>query len=313
MQVSTFMVSVIGSAMVLGGLYNYAGCTFLDGAAGHVRDFADQASSGSRTETYLVTAYSSERRQTDDTPCFAEPSKTEVCRAFHEQNKLVCASNDFDIGITLDVPGYGTCTVLDRMAERGKIDVYFGGCDVAVDKSDACKERSDVARRKALEWGSQTLLVTIRSIVFEACPTVVPKITSGYGWRKKPRHRFHDGWDMKAARGSPVYAAHDGKVVVKRLDADGCGKYLDIEFASDPDLKTRYCHLDRYHGGLEVGSMVKAGELIGLAGSTGNAKEDEPHLHFEVKLEGQDRNPDPARYLHRRCWSQEADVRIARN
>lgn len=134
------------------------------------------------------------------------------------------------------------------------------------------------------------------------CPTTARKVTSTWGWRTNPRPAFHDAWDMRAGTGDPVMAAHAGTVVAIRDQGEaGCGKYVDIQHARDKSLKTRYCHLSAYAPLLTEGKRVSAGEQIGKAGSTGNARESEPHLHFEVIKAGSSRNPNPALYLPKRC------------
>ena len=76
----------------------------------------------------VVTAYTSEPGQTDDTPCIAADG-TDICQRY-AQGEKICATNDQPIGASLYVPGYGTCTVADRMNTRytgtGRVDIYLG-------------------------------------------------------------------------------------------------------------------------------------------------------------------------------------------
>lgn len=95
--------------------------------------------------TTTVTAYTSRRIETDDTPCLAAKGH-DICRLYAAGTK-VCASNAHPIGTVLYVPGYGRCVVLDRMNRRyrDRVDVYMG---------------RDV--QAAREWGKRTLAVEIR-------------------------------------------------------------------------------------------------------------------------------------------------------
>src|SRR3990167_541358 len=78
----------------------------------------------------VVTAYTSEPRQTDDTPCIASDN-TDICVRYAKGEKI-CAAGDYAIpmGAKLYVEGYGICTVADRMNIRyngtGRVDIYLG-------------------------------------------------------------------------------------------------------------------------------------------------------------------------------------------
>ena len=94
----------------------------------------------------------------------------------------------------------------------------------------------------------------------------------------------HQGWDLEAPVGTPVYAIAKGKIVGVR-DKGLYGKQLILKF-SDRD-QTRYA----FYGHLSTilmreGSDVQEGEMLGFTGTTGNAQglpRSEEHLHFEVR------------------------------
>ncbi len=75
--------------------------------------------------TRLVTAYNSTPEQTDGSPCIAADG-TNICERYRAGEKI-CAANWVPIGTRLRVPGYGDCTVADRMATRHstKVDVFL--------------------------------------------------------------------------------------------------------------------------------------------------------------------------------------------
>lgn len=93
-------------------------------------------------------------------------------------------------------------------------------------------------------------------------------------------NRRHEAIDIMAPRGTPVIAADDG--TVKKLFTSVPGGITVYEF----DLNERFCyyyaHLDRYADGLHEGQPLHRGEVLGYVGSTGNAAENAPHLHFAV-------------------------------
>ncbi len=100
--------------------------------------------------------------------------------------------------------------------------------------------------------------------------------------------RRHEALDIMAARGTPVLAASDGRIA--KLFTSEPGGLTIYEFDPSGTYAYYYAHLDRYAAGLAEGRMLKRGDLIGYVGSTGNASEDAPHLHFAIFALGPDRH-----------------------
>jgi murein DD-endopeptidase MepM/ murein hydrolase activator NlpD len=98
--------------------------------------------------------------------------------------------------------------------------------------------------------------------------------TSKFGWRGK---RFHEGTDFGAPEGTPIYAAHDGVVV---LESRSHGHYGGIVVIQGDKLLTAYGHTSGNH--VSVGDKVFKGEHIADVGQTGRATG--PHLHFETRI-----------------------------
>ena len=92
---------------------------------------------------------------------------------------------------------------------------------------------------------------------------------------------FHDGLDIAAGTGTPVYAAHDGIVAYSSDDLSGYGKVVILQGRSS--LVTVYAHNSRLL--VSFGDHVKKGDKIALVGATGHASG--PHLHFEVRMKDQ--------------------------
>ncbi len=110
-------------------------------------------------------------------------------------------------------------------------------------------------------------------------------ITSGYGYRKDPINgstAFHNGIDIAASRGTPIYAAKSG--VVTRADRySGYGNCVIIYHGGG--VSTLYGHCDNGNGSrptfeVSVGDSVKAGQVIAYVGTTGRSTG--YHLHFSV-------------------------------
>ena len=115
---------------------------------------------------------------------------------------------------------------------------------------------------------------------------------SGFGQaapkaKAAPRALFmHEGIDLVAPAGTPVYAAADG-VVVGAAPNGRYGNWIRIDHGSK--LATVYGHLMAFAPGIEAGESVVRGELIGFVGSTGRSTG--AHLHFEVLENGKPVNP----------------------
>ncbi len=91
-------------------------------------------------------------------------------------------------------------------------------------------------------------------------------------------HRPHHGIDYAAPSGTPVYSIGDGVVTKKSYESGGGGNYLNIKHNSS--YMSQYMHLSKFAKGIETGTRVKQGQLIGYVGSTGLASG--PHLDFRV-------------------------------
>jgi murein DD-endopeptidase MepM/ murein hydrolase activator NlpD len=92
--------------------------------------------------------------------------------------------------------------------------------------------------------------------------------------------RSHEALDIMAARGTPVLATADGKVV--KLFTSVRGGLTIYEFDPTETYAYYYAHLDRYQAGLAEGQPIKRGDVIGYVGSTGDASPEAPHLHFAI-------------------------------
>lgn len=114
-------------------------------------------------------------------------------------------------------------------------------------------------------------------------------ITSGYGMRRHPifgTGRMHTGVDFGAPAGAPIYAVTDG-VVVSAGWRGGYGLAVVIDHGGG--LATLSAHASSLN--VSAGQRVSRGQVIAATGSTGQSTG--PHLHFEVRVNGQHRDPMP--------------------
>lgn len=101
--------------------------------------------------------------------------------------------------------------------------------------------------------------------------------------------RRHDAIDIMAPHNTPVIAAAPA-VVVKR-DHGARGGIALYALAADRSTIYYYAHLDRYAPGVVEGTTLRAGDVLGYVGDTGNAGAGNYHLHFEITT-----TSDPKRY-----------------
>ena len=121
-------------------------------------------------------------------------------------------------------------------------------------------------------------------------PLKFSRISSGFSYsRLHPVHRVyraHTGVDYAAPKGTPVRAVADGVVTFKGWGGGG-GNTLKIKHAGN--LVTGYLHLSKFAAGINKGSRVSQGQLIGYVGSTGTSTG--PHLDYRIWKNGTPINP----------------------
>lgn len=116
------------------------------------------------------------------------------------------------------------------------------------------------------------------------------KVTSSFSTRRKHPvlgfTRAHKGVDFRAATGTPIPAAGAGRVV-KRGYNSGHGNFIRIRH--NGSFETLYAHMSKFAKGVNVGTAVRQGQIVGYAGSTGLSTG--PHLHYEIIKDGHHVNP----------------------
>lgn len=113
------------------------------------------------------------------------------------------------------------------------------------------------------------------------------RVTSEFGYRSDPftgETRGHTGMDLSVPTGTPIRAALPGTVTVSQYNSS-YGYYVMIDHGNG--LSTLYAHNSKLL--VRVGQTVEAGDIVSLSGSTGRSTG--PHLHFEVRVNGERTNP----------------------
>ena len=138
-------------------------------------------------------------------------------------------------------------------------------------------------------------LASEKEKLLAAIPSIQPikrsdltRMASGYGYRTDPfnkTRKMHFGMDFTAPKGTPIYAASDGKIIRADSRSTGYGKHIRIDHGFG--YVTLYAHLNDYN--VRRGQTVKKGDVIGYVGSTGRSQA--PHLHYEVWKDKKRVNP----------------------
>lgn len=123
-----------------------------------------------------------------------------------------------------------------------------------------------------------------------ACTPISGTITSRYGVSSRIRSSNHTGLDIAASTGTSIKAVASGTVTQASYQGS-YGKLVKINHGNG--LETWYAHTSKMY--VSVGEKVEAGEVIAAVGSTGNSTG--PHLHLEVRVNGEHVNPQ--NYLYK--------------
>ncbi len=140
-------------------------------------------------------------------------------------------------------------------------------------------------------WG----LVKNKASMMAAIPAIQPvankdltRMASGYGWRIHPIYKtqkLHTGMDFTAPVGTEIYATGNG--IIEKIEFDGRGYGNNILINHGYGYETLYGHMSKMS--VRPGQKISRGDLIGYVGNSGSSTG--PHLHYEVRKNGNPVNP----------------------
>lgn len=156
---------------------------------------------------------------------------------------------------------------------------------VKIAKADITEEIEKAVEKKEAEEARQREIEshTVQGVYLEVTP-VSGIITSRFGNRESIRTSGHTGLDIAAPAGTPIKATADGKVIFSGYSG-GYGYVVKISHGNG--IQTYYGHCSSLY--VSTGETVEAGDVIAAVGSTGNSTGN--HLHFEVRVNGTEVNP----------------------
>jgi murein DD-endopeptidase MepM/ murein hydrolase activator NlpD len=138
-------------------------------------------------------------------------------------------------------------------------------------------------------------LVKNKSAMMAAIPAIQPvanndqtRVASGYGWRMHPIYKtekLHTGMDFTAPMGTEIYSTGNG--IVSKVEINGRGYGNNVTINHGYGYESLYAHMSRIK--VRPGQKINRGDLIGFVGNTGTSIG--PHLHYEVKKNGNPVNP----------------------
>ena len=152
--------------------------------------------------------------------------------------------------------------------------------------------------KRMMRWGREGRYFEASGVGEQREGLVAPvpgAIISRYGMRRHPilgYRRMHSGLDFRAAHGTPIYAATDGRVTYSGRNGS-YGNYVRLSHAGG--LGTGYAHMSRI--AVHNGQQVRRGQVIGYVGSTGLSTG--AHLHYEMYRGGQKIDPSSVRFVTR--------------
>ena len=149
----------------------------------------------------------------------------------------------------------------------------------------------EVAKQNIIEQlniNTTNEITNINGIKIATLP-VTGTISSRYGVSSRIRVSTHTGLDIATATGTPIKVVADGTVTLAQYS--GSYGYL-VKVDHGNGIETWYGHTSKMY--VKEGQEVKAGDVIALVGSTGNSTG--PHLHFEIRINGEHVNPQ--KYLY---------------
>lgn len=186
----------------------------------------------------------------------------------------------------------------DRNIQMNDLQNYYASLS-SQNQSDALNQlqlKTNILTRRAQNqlvsyeqlWKLAQEKEAIQASIPAISPVKNPQVVSGFGMRYHPVYKIlrrHTGIDIIGKKGTPIYAAADGKVVTNPSGYSGYGIAVLIDHGRG--YQTLYAHLSKAN--VKEGQKVKRGDVIGFMGSTGLSVG--VHLHYEVLKNGVQVNP----------------------
>lgn len=143
--------------------------------------------------------------------------------------------------------------------------------------------RTNISSKVQEAKENENVIADIQGIKVAVLP-ITGTISSRYGVSSRIRSSNHTGLDIAAPTGTPIQVVSDGTVISAQYTGS-YGNLVKVDHGNG--VETWYAHTSRMY--VTAGQKVKAGDTIAAVGSTGNSTG--PHLHFEIRINGNHVNP----------------------
>lgn len=148
--------------------------------------------------------------------------------------------------------------------------------------------KSNISSKVQEEKENENVIADVQGIKVAVLP-VSGTISSRYGVSSRIRSSTHTGLDIAASTGTPIQVVADGTVTSAQYTG-AYGNLVKVDHGNG--VETWYAHTSKMY--VTAGQTVKAGDTIAAVGSTGNSTG--PHLHFEIRINGNHVNPQTYMY-----------------
>ncbi len=216
------------------------------------------------------------------------PSNTPLISVATTERKTISETIPFQVVETEDPTKYEGRVVVEQEGTAGSrvIEAYVTMVNGVETKRDVISENllsAPVDRLVKVGTKEPPSPIGTGVLAVPASGTLSSRYGSRWG-------RNHNGVDVAASVGTPIYAADNGTVTYSAYNNGGYGYMLKIDHGNG--VETYYAHCSELL--VPEGAVVAKGDLIAKVGNTGRSTG--PHLHFEVRVNGSPQNP--ANYLN---------------
>ena len=229
----------------------------------------------------------------------AESNEQEIIEEFKTENKVVTYKY-YQVSLNNETnKNVATLEEAEQVVNEIKNDYEGDGLDINLQINEFYTTDAEDLKEDAVEVATKDLEIAVDSIIEEkekenalavinhvklAVLPVSGTITSRYGASSSIRRSTHTGLDIACSTGTGIKVVADGTVTFAAYNGS-YGNLVKVDHGNG--VETWYGHCSKIYS--KVGDKVTAGDVIAAVGSTGNSTG--PHLHFEIRINGNTVNP----------------------